>query len=193
MISRNADLELRIIDAIYRGACDPKALDQAIELIAQYFDSAGATLGEMDQAAPEAQFMVGARNIDHAFVADYGPYARLDPAPPAFGALTTGTVTTTDHMFTSEFLRKNIFLHELLLPHGVDGTLGGTLLSSGGRFAMVGIHHGTNREPFGDDDLARLKRLTPHLTRALQIRQLFLQSELRGRRSKRSSIVTRPA
>jgi hypothetical protein len=50
--------------------------------------------------------------------------ANLDPAPFAFSALTTGTVTTTDHMFTAEFLRKNIFLHEFLLPHGVDGTLG---------------------------------------------------------------------
>ena len=189
MIPGNADLEQRIIDAIYRGACDPKELDQAIELIARYFDCAGATLGEMDQATPEAQIMVGVRNIDHAFFADYGPYAHLDPAPFAFSALTTGTVTTTDHMFTAEFLRKNVFLHEFLRPHGVDGTLGGILLSAGGRFAMVGIHHGTNREPFGDDDLACLRRLTPHLTRALQIRRLFLQSE--SRRQTFEAIVNR--
>ncbi len=180
MSAGNAELELRIIDAIYRGACEPEALNRAIELIAQYFDSAGATLGEMNHAAPEAQFIVEARNVDHALLPDYEPYAQLDPAPSAFAALTTGTVATTDQMFTAEFLRNNIFLHEFLLPHGVDGTLGGTLLSSGGRFAMVGIHHGTKREPFADDDMARLKRLTPHLTRALQIRRLFLQSELRG-------------
>ena len=99
----NADLELRIIDSIYRGACHSEELNQTIELIAQYFDCAGAALGEMDQAAPDAKFMVGARNVDHAFVADYGPYAQLDPAPVAFGALATGTVTTTDHMFTAEF------------------------------------------------------------------------------------------
>ena len=189
MIPGNADLEQRIIDAIYRGACDPNELDQAIELIARYFDCAGATLGEMDQATPEAQIMVGVRNIDHAFFADYGPYAHLDPAPFAFSALTTGTVTTTDHMFTAEFLRKNVFLHEFLRPHGVDGTLGGILLSAGGRFAMVGIHHGTNREPFGDDDLACLRRLTPHLTRALQIRRLFLQSK--SRRQTFEAIVNR--
>lgn len=180
MSSGNADLELRIIDSIYRGACDSEELNQTIELIAQYFDCAGATLGEMDQGTPDAQFMVGARNVDHAFVADYGPYAQLDPAPVAFGALATGTVTTTDHMFTAEFLRKNIFLHEFLLPHGVDGTLGGSLLSTGGRFAMVGIHHGANREPFGEDEIVRLGRLMPHLRRALEIRRLFLQSELRG-------------
>jgi len=53
MIPGNTDLEQRIIDAIYRGACDPKELDQAIELIAQYFDCAGATLGEMDQERPK--------------------------------------------------------------------------------------------------------------------------------------------
>ena len=45
---------------------------------------------------------------------------------------------------------------------------------------MVGIHHGNKRDPFGHDDVARLQRLTPHLARALQIRRLFLQSELRG-------------
>jgi len=180
LIPGSADLEQKIVEAIYRGACEPAGLDRAIELIAQYFDSAGATLGEIDQTAPELQFIVGARNIDHAFYADYGPYAHLDPAPRAFGALTTGTMAITDRMFSAEFLRRNVFLHEFLRPHGVDGTLGGTLLSANGSFAMVGIHHGTNRDPFGDDDLARLDRLVPHLTRALQIRRLFVQSELRG-------------
>ena len=53
-------------------------------------------------------------------------------------------------------------------------------MSTGGRFAMVGIHHGANREPFGDDEIVRLGRLIPHLRRALEIRRLFLQSELRG-------------
>ena len=176
----DVDPESKIIDAVYRGACEPSELDRAIELIAEYFDGAGATLGEMDQAAPAAQFLVGARNIDHAFYADYGPYAQLDPAPRAFGALATGTVTTTDRMFTGEFLRTNVFLNEFLRPHGVDGTLGTTLLQTNGRFAMVGVHHGTRQKLFDDDDVARLARLAPHLTRALQIRRLFLQSEARG-------------
>jgi GAF domain-containing protein len=174
-------LERRIIDSIYSGACDSAELEQAVELIAQYFDSAGALLGELDSARPDAQFMTGVRTIDHAFVADYQAVAELDPAPRLFAALPTGTATTTDRLFSDHVLRTDVFRNEFLRPRGVDAALCGPLLSEGGRFALVAVHHPINREGFGDDDIARLERLMPHLTRALQIRRLFLQSELRGR------------
>jgi len=173
-------LERRIIDSIYSGACDSAELEQAVELIVQYFDAVGVTLAEIDHGAPEAQLLVGTGSIDHAFYADYKPYAHLDPAPRAFSAMATGTVNTTDRMFNAEFLRTNVFLHEFLRPHGVDGTLGGTLLQTNGRFAMIGVHYGTKQKRFEDDDVARLGRLAPHLTRALQVRRLFLQSKARG-------------
>ena len=38
-----------------------------IDLIAKYFDAVGATLAEIDHGTPEAQFLVGAGNIDQAF------------------------------------------------------------------------------------------------------------------------------
>src|SRR5271170_74206 len=176
----SADPEQKIIDAIYRGACDPAELATAIELMAQYFDVSGASLGELDPAAPEAQFVIGARTFDQAFLADYPPYAQMDPAPRAFSALALGTVSTTDRMFSQDFLRTDVFLNEFLRPRGIDATLGGPVISAGGRFAILGLLQGTNRKRFDSDDIARLERLTPHLTRALQIRRLFLRSELRG-------------
>ena len=173
--------ERKIIDTIYSGACDSAELEQAVELIAQYFDSAGAVLGELDSAKPDAQFMTGVRTIDHAFVADYQAVAELDPAPRLFAALPTGTATTTDRLFSDHILRTDVFRNEFLRPRGVDAALCGPLLSDGGRFALVAVHHPINRESFGDDDIARLERLMPHLRRTLQIRRLFLQSELRDR------------
>ena len=189
MPTDSADPEQKIIDAIYRGACDPAELATAIELIAQYFDVSGASLGELDPAAPEAQFVIGARTFDPAFLADYQPYAELDPAPQAFSALALGTVSTTDRMFSQDFLRTNVFLNEFLRPHGIDATLGGPLISAGGRFAIFGLLQGKKRKRFDADDIARLERLTPHLTRALQIRRLFLQSE--ARRSTLEAVVDR--
>jgi len=176
----SADPELKIIEAIYRGACDAAELALAVELIAQYFDSAGALLGEMDCIRPEAQFMTGVRTIDHAFVADYQSVADIDPAPRLFTALQTGTASTTDRIFSKEVLRTDVFRNEFLRPRGIDAALSGPLLSEGGRFALVAVHHAVNRESFGDEDIARLERLMPHLTRALQIRRLFLQNESRG-------------
>ncbi len=176
----NPDLEAKIIDAVYRGGCEPGELNRAIELIAAHFDAVGATLAEIDHGTPSTQFLVGAGNIDREFFADYGPYAQIDPAPRAFGALATGTITTTNRMFSPEFLRTNAFLHEFLRPHDVDGTLGATLFRADGRLAMVTVHYGTKQERFEDDDVERLARLAPHLARALKIRRLFLQNEARG-------------
>ena len=52
-MSLDADAEAKIIDAIYRGACDSVELSRAIALIAEYFESPGVLLGELDQAQPE--------------------------------------------------------------------------------------------------------------------------------------------
>ena len=176
----NADVEQKIIDAIYRGACDPAELKRAIDLIAHYFDSGGVFLGELDRASPDAQFTVGVGTVDDAFLHDYATFAPIDPAPEKFAALPTGLATTSDRMFSADFLHRNAFLHEFLRPHDVEGTLASPLLSSEGRFAIVGIHQNVGRARFGDDEVARLERLTPHLTRALQIRRLFLQRESRA-------------
>ncbi|HEY1981436.1 MAG TPA: LuxR C-terminal-related transcriptional regulator [Xanthobacteraceae bacterium] len=176
----NADLEAKIVEATYRGACDPAELRRAIELMPQYFDSSGMALAELDKAAPESGLTIGVRTFDQSFLANYAYYAAFDPAPLAYAALPTGTMSTTDRIFSSDFLRRNIFLNEFLRPQGVVASLGGTLISASGRFAMLSIFQANDREIFDDDDIARADRLTPHLTRALQIRRLFLQSEARG-------------
>ena len=177
----NADAEAKIIDAIYRGAVDSAELSRAIELITAYFDSPGVTLGELDQARPERQFVIGTRTFDDEFFANYMPYAELDPGPRAFAALAIGKASITNRMFSESFLRRNVFLHGLLRPHGVEASLGSPVLSDSGRFAVIAVHQGINRRSYDDDDITRLERLTPHLTRALQIRRLFLQSEARGK------------
>ena len=176
----DTDFEQNIIDAIYRGACDPAEMVKAIQLVARYFDRPGLFLGELDCANPEAQFSIGYGVMDDAFAKDYPQFAALDPAGRRFAALPLGQATTTDRIFSAEFLRDNIFLNEFLRPHGIEGTLATPLLSSAGRFALFGVHQGTTQSPFEDSDIACLERLAPHLTRALQIRRLFLQSEMRG-------------
>ncbi|HEX7564184.1 MAG TPA: LuxR C-terminal-related transcriptional regulator [Bradyrhizobium sp.] len=180
-MSLDADAEAKIIDAIYRGACDSVELSRAIAQIAEYFESPGVLLGELDQAQPERQFAIGARTIDQEYFARYAEHAELDPAPRAFAALAVGTASITDRMFSESFLRRNVFLNEFLVPRGVNGALACPLLSESGRFALIAVQQGVNRRSYDDDDIARVERLAPHMMRALQIRRLFLQSEARGK------------
>ena len=176
-----SDGEAKIIDAIYRGACDSAELARALELIAEYFDSPGVVLGELDQAQPQSQFAVGVRTLNQEYFVDYGKYADFDPAPRAVAAMAVGTAEITSRIFSEHVRRTNVFLNEFFLPRGVDGTLASPLVSSGGRFALIGVFQSIHRRRYDDDDVARLERLTPHLIRALQIRRLFLQSEARGK------------
>jgi GAF domain-containing protein len=176
----DADVEQKIIDTIYRGACDPAELERAVELVAHYFDSGGVFVGEIDRAAPDAQFTVGVGTVDATFLREYVEYAPIDPAPEKFAAQPTGTATTSDRMFSAEFLRRNAFLHEFLKPRGIESTMASPLLSAAGRFAIIGVHQNTGREAFDDAAIARLERFTPHLTRVLQIRRLFLQRASRA-------------
>lgn len=174
-----ADVERKLIEAIYRGACDSTELARAIEMLGEYLGRAGAFVGEFDRADPESQFTVGFGTIDDNFLRDYVEFAPLDPAPAKFAAQPIGVATTSDRMFSSVYLRTSTFLHEFLRPRGVDATLAAPLLSAAGRFAIVGVHQGIAQDRFEDDDLERLERLAPHLGRALQIRRLFLQNEKR--------------
>jgi hypothetical protein len=100
--------------------------------------------------------------------------------PRAYAALATGTVTTSNRV-VPDGKRRSMFVNEYLHPLGATEALGCSLLSSNGRFAALSILQGTKQNSYGDDDVARLERLTPHLARALQIRRLFLQSEARGK------------
>ena len=180
-MSESPGPEAKIIDAIYRGACDSTELARALELIAEHFDSPGVVVGELDQARPNSPFVVGVRTFNQEYFLDYAEYAEFDPAPRAVAAMAVGTAEITSRIFSDHVRRTNIFLNEFFVPRGVDGTLASPLLSSGGRFALIGVFQSINRRRYGDDDIARLERLTPHLTRSLQIRHLFLQSETRAK------------
>jgi PAS domain-containing protein len=169
-----------IVEAIYRGTCDTDGLIQAVQLIGQYFNSAGVVLSELDMAVPDSPLLLGTKTFDESYFTRYGAYAQFDPAPAAFAALPVGKVSTVESLVPIEFLRRNPFLNEFLKPLDIDTALGGTLFADKGRLAMVSVLGATNRERFGQEDIARLERLTPHLRRALQIRRQFLRSRLRS-------------
>lgn len=177
MQGESAETEAKIVDAVYRGACDTVGLSRAIEMIAEYFGAAGVALGDIDQLRPECQVMLSCGAVD---IVRYQDYLHLDPIPPAYARLSPGTMTTASRIL-AENERNGQFLNEFLVPLGVDDAMGGPLFRAEGRFAAISVLKGINQDDFGDDDIARLARLTPHVTRTLQIRRLFLQSEARGK------------
>jgi hypothetical protein len=80
-------------------------------------------------------------------------------------------------LLAEEKRRPGAFFGEFFRPLGLEECLGGTLASTNGRFAMVGLHRPPDRQPFDDDDIIMLEGLMGHLARALQLRRSFIGLE----------------
>lgn len=175
------DEEERFLDALYLGVRDGSAFDQALELLCGLFDVASAALIDFDAARPDvsAQAAVGLFSGDtvRRYERDF---AALDPAPPAFMTRPAGTAIPTYRMLPEETKRPGMFFSEFFRPVGLEECLGGTLATTNGRFAMVGLHRAPDRVAFDDRDIAKLESLMPHLSRALQLRRAFLALDRRN-------------
>jgi PAS domain-containing protein len=90
-----------------------------------------------------------------------------------------GTAIPTFRLLPEETKRPGLFFSEFFRPLGLEECLGGTLATTNGRFAMVGLHRAPDRRSFDDGDIAKLERLMPHMWRALQLRRSFLSLDRR--------------
>ncbi|QPC92690.1 hypothetical protein [Mesorhizobium sp. INR15] len=184
--------EAQFLDALYLGVRDRAGFDASLELLGNLFDVATAVLLDFDAARPEvsAQASVGlfTGEVLDRYQRDF---ATLDPAPRAFMAVPAGTAMPTYRLLREETRKPGVFFNEFFRPLGLEECLGGTLASTKGGFAMVGLQRPQDRKAFDDDDIARLEALMPHLTRALQLRRGFL--ELEGAAGAMSEISNRLA
>jgi DNA-binding CsgD family transcriptional regulator len=174
------DDEALFLDALYLGVRDAASFDHALELLCAMFDVASAALLDFDAARPEisAQALVGVLSGDALH--RYREFAMLDPAPPAFMKQPAGTAIPTYRLLPEETKRPGVFFAEFFRPLGLEECLGGTLATNNGRFAMVGLQRTPDRKVFDDEDIAKLERLMPHLSRALMLRRSFIGLERRG-------------
>jgi len=171
-------LEAQFLDALYLGVRDRASFDGSLDLLGDLFDVDTGVLLDFDAARPEvsAQASVGLFKGE-ALDRYQRDFAALDPAPRAFMGVPVGTAMPTYRLLPEETRKPGVFFNEFFRPLGLEECLGGTLASTKGRFAMVGLQRPRDRKPFDDDDIARLEALMPHLARALQLRRSFLELE----------------
>jgi hypothetical protein len=175
------DRETQFLDALYLGVRDRAGFDQALNLLCALFDVPSAALLDFDAARPDVSALAFTGVFSGEAVERYErDFAAIGPAPPAFMKRPAGTAISTTRMLPDEYRKPGAFFCEFFRPLGLEECLGGTLASSNGNFAMVGLHRAPDRKAFDDDDIARLEALMPHLSRALQLRRSFLKLERKG-------------
>jgi len=174
------DAEERFLDALYRGVADGGELDRALKLLQDMFGCRGAVLVSVDAQDPIASFNSTSGWLKENLQVYLEKYAHIDPAPAAIMRLPAGTASTTDRIFGAEFNRTNQFYNEFFRPSGMVESLAGNLHAEQGNFSMVAVMRGEDRKQFDDDDIARLERLMPHVTRAVQLRRAFFRIDAKS-------------
>ena len=171
------DAETGFLDALYRGVADDNEFNHSLDLLRDLFRCRGAAFVSLDAQAPATDITVTSGTmLEH--VRRYAEeFYAIDPAPAIFSSLAVGTAAPTGRLFTKEQLAELPFFNEFFRPIGLIETLGGTLDAKQGRFSLVGLQRGKDRGQFDDDDIAKLERLMPHMSRALQLRRAFLRLE----------------
>ena len=174
------DAEKRFLDALYQGVTSRDELARALKLIQDMFFCRGAALGSLDACAPAMNVGMTSGIFNEHGRLYQEQFASIDPAPEIFARLPVGTASATDRMLSRKRQRNDPFVQEFFRPLGLVETLGGTLFSDQARFSLIGLQRGSDRSPFDDDDIAKLERLMPHITRALQLRRTFYRQEATG-------------
>ena len=175
------DAESQFLDTLYLGVRDGEEFEDALRQLCKMFEVASGTLLDFDAARPEVTTHAAVGLFSGDAVDFYQrEFAAIDPAPPAFMTRPAGTAIQTYRLLPDEVNRPGVFFAEFFRPLGLEECLGGTLTVRDGRFAMVGLHRSPDRAAFDDQDVARLERLMPHLSRALQLRRSFVALDRRN-------------
>lgn len=170
--------ETQFLDALYLGATDKGELKRALTLAQKMFNCQGGALISFDAQAPATDIAVTSGLFDEYEHRYLNQFAAIDPAPAAFSRLPAGTVSSTDRLLTPETCNTHPFVNEFFRPIGLVETLGCNLFSAQACFSLIGVQRGKDRPQFDDADIAKMERLAPHITRALQLRRSFFRLEI---------------
>lgn len=167
----------KLLDALYLGATDAQSFEQAIAMLAARFGCGSSALALFDHHMPYANLFLTTGALDAESSRRYADYyGALDPAPAAVMKLAAGSVSSTNRLLREEDHRGEFF-NDYYSSYGFEEALCANLFSENGRLAVIALHRGKEREEFGDDDIAELQRWIPHVTRALQLRRSFAQTQ----------------
>lgn len=158
-------------DLFFESAVDPTRWCEALDRLTSVFDGWGTTLVVMDKIAARPSGVWLSRNWDPGGMDLYAThYGRLDPAWPIVGAQTPlGQIGSCTQFISEEFVRRNEFYNEFLIPQGGRYLTGGRLFEDDREIVGMSVHSGRQRGPLGEDEVALLRTIWPSLMTAIQV------------------------
>lgn len=159
----------RIIDDLYAGTLDEEAWNRAIRSIADCVRGSGAVLLAFNPAT-QALLRWENHRLDPNVMDDYRSYwSRQDPRFAASASVPAGEPLTE---LTVPIPRWHLspILNEFLIPADYPYCMPVWLRKAASKMVALSIQGSRKRGPFGQQDIESFKALSPHVSRALEIR-----------------------
>ncbi|HET8731172.1 MAG TPA: PAS domain-containing protein, partial [Moraxellaceae bacterium] len=179
-MSHDTEIESRLIGDIYDAALEPRLWNGVVERIARLTHAEKANVLAFDRLNPD-YFLFHSHGTSQDDLERYqiGGFAALDMDFAGKWLQQEGgfcqAVANHRHFGDIETYKRAAgpLYRDFFAPTGILYQCGGLLEKTDFRWSVVGVHRGPDGTPFGDEDIATVSRLMPHLRRSLQIhRQL---------------------
>ncbi|MGL6045130.1 MAG: helix-turn-helix transcriptional regulator [Vogesella sp.] len=98
-------------------------------------------------------------------------YSGIDPRKALLRQKPVGEAYCCAEYFDDAFVSRSALYQEWLIPHGGRYVGGGCVMRNQQQNAHLAFHHFLGRKPFGQDKMAVIRLLLPHVVQMLQLRE----------------------
>lgn len=160
---------------LYESSITPEVLPQALRALTSLIDGDTCHLVGWDRNSG-----MPTMSISHGLPVDVGPdyaahYAGIDPRRQLAMKREPGYILNCHEHFDRRFVEHDEFYQEYLIPQvGVQYLLGaGDLLPECDHLILIGFHRHVGHAAFSVEESDLLRRIRPHLERALRLQLRF--------------------
>lgn len=169
-----------LIGMLYEAALEPNLWHEALTGLLNLVDAQIGHLFSVDRRDGHmtSSIMWGpGRDQDEIkrgeadYALHFGP---IDPRQEIAARAGVGEWIRCHQHFDDAFVRRSEFFNEYLIPYGYRYAMGARLGDTEEHSVFIGMHRDLGQNPFGEEEVRRIKRVDAHLARAAR---LFLKSE----------------
>ena len=161
---------LDAVENIYSAALDDARWPAALTAFADILGGVDATLEVHRQVGDRPLFFAAGDRLPQSGVEDYlGYYAHICPRIPYFARLATGSIGYDYDFMSDRQMDRDEFYADFLGAYDLRYFTAGILINRPGVLGGVYVHRSKRQGHADEADLALLKRLVPHLARALDL------------------------
>ena len=162
------DAVWQAVDSLYGASLDPGLWDDALRNVVELFGARGATFEVHRRSAGELSFFRHLEMPEDGVERYLAHFHRVCPRLPSPDA-PAGNVDY-DYKFLSESeIRRHEFYQDFLIPDAYQYFLSGTLANDEAEFTIFCVHFGLGRAHPEQREIRLLRRLMPHLKRAVDL------------------------